>query len=144
MFQIYYLMLITRPMWVQYLLLKGSHVHKILVEKLMMKRYQHEVALVIPPRGRRTCSLQISHLQNRYFTKTYLNEVAKHCVSWHFSSPSVHPPPQLSSPVHRIHFLCLLFPNWLNAYFPTTHFLWERVQTAHLNHPALYSLVCPV
>lgn len=103
-------------MWVQYLLLKGSH--KILVEKLMMKRYQHEVALIFPPWGRRICSLQISHLQNMHFIKTYLNEVAKHFVSWHLMVhyQFIHHLGIQSSSQNSL--LYLLFPKLAECIFP--------------------------
>lgn len=86
-----------------------------------MNRYQHYVAIIILPWGRRTHSLQISHLQNRYLTKTYLNEVAKHCFSWYLIATShyqfIH---HLNYPVQFMEstFYILFSPNWAEYILP--------------------------
>lgn len=94
--------------------------HKILVEELLMNRYQHEVAVIILPWGRKICSLQsvtyktdisprriYMKLPNYFFWHLI---VASHYQFIHHLSYSV----QFTEST----FYILLSPNWAECILP--------------------------
>lgn len=112
-----------------------------------MNRYQHEVAIIILPQGKKICSIQISHLQNRYFTEIYLNEVAKHYFSWHLIVTSHYQFIQhLSYPVQfsKSTFYVLFPPNWGEYILPNHSFsLWEGLNCSFESPSLLFlSMSC--